>query len=330
VIGLAAAIVLGLLLALGLMRLFPAITGGRGTRNANALAEQRARSILMSAHDAFVSIDPAGVVTDWNPRAQQLFGWSPRQAIGRPLHELIIPQTQRAAHTAALARLASGGPPHLLGRRLEMIARHQDGHEVPVELEIWQLGTGPSVSFHAFLRDIAERRQVDADLVEARDQALESSKATARFLATMSHEIRTPMNGVLGLTDLLLDTLLDETQRHYAEGIRNAGKVLLSVINDILDFSKLEAGKVELEQIAFDPARLLREVAEVFAATTAEKGLELTVECDEALPPAVIGDPARLRQVLLNLTSNAVKFTHEGGVALTATVDHGVLSDDAP
>ena len=311
-------------------RLARAFARRPASRRAGREEQQRAWRILQSAHDAFISIDSRGVVTDWNLRAEELLGWSRREALGRPLTELIVPPDRREAHEAGLARLARGEPPRILGQRTEMTARHRDGHEVSVELEVWRMEEDGEASFHAFLRDITERIKLEADLRTSRDKALASSRSTATYLATVSHEIRTPMNGVLGLTELLLDTLLDDTQRRYAEGIHNAGKVLLSLINDVLDLSKLEAGKVELEQVVFDPARLLDEVAQGFAQTAADKGLELSAESDPGLPPAVVGDPARLRQVLNNLTSNAVKFTSQGCVRLSAAPESPAQRDDTP
>jgi len=285
---------------------------GRGRRGRDGVEK-----VPHSELDALVSVDREGMVTAWDERARQLLGWPPRQALGRPLGDLIVSPADRPAYRVALNNLARGKAPGSV-IRAEITVRHRDGRHVPVELQLWRTGTGPTLSIQAVLRDITERKQLEADLVAARDEALEASRATSRFLATMSHEIRTPMNSVLGLTELLLDTLLDDAQRRYAEGIHDAGKVLLSVINDILDFSKLEAGKVVLEQIVFDPARLLCVVADVFAQPAADKGLELTVRSGPGLPAAVVGDAARLKQILLNLTSNAVKFTPHGTVRLTA------------
>ncbi len=168
------------------------------------------------------------------------------------------------------------------------------------------------------LSRVAERQRANNELAMARDAAMESSRLKSDFLATMSHEIRTPMNGVIGLTGLLLSTDLDPRQLQYAEGVQSAGEALLAIINDILDFSKIEAGRLELEVIDFDLVQVIEEAAGLVASPAQRKGLELVTSCPASLPGGVRGDPARLRQVLLNLASNAVKFTLDGEVVLRA------------
>jgi signal transduction histidine kinase/CheY-like chemotaxis protein len=163
-----------------------------------------------------------------------------------------------------------------------------------------------------------ELERAHAELVVARNDAVEGSRLKSEFLATMSHEIRTPINGVIGLTGLLLDTSLNEAQSRYAEGVRGAGEALLGVINDVLDFSKLEAGKVELEAVDFDPRRLIEEVADLMADTAPAKGLELVAYCYPGLPAGLRGDAGRIRQILINLAANAVKFTARGEVVIRA------------
>ncbi len=274
-------------------------------------------AIVNSSADAIVGLTPDGVIVSWNPGAEQLYGYTAAEAMGRDAGFYIPSHLQQAEETV-MATVREGGQVH----NFETERVRRDGSIVPVSVTVSPIIDSAGVRGIAKIaRDITERRAAEAELLAAREAALESSRLKSEFLATMSHEIRTPMNGVIGLTSLLLQTPLDEVQRQYADGVRAAGEDLLALINDILDFSKLEAGRVELEPAPFDPRRLLNEVAGLLAEQAQGKGLELIAHCQPDVPALLLGDARALRQILLNLLSNAVKFTAEGEVAVLATAE---------
>ena len=279
----------------------------------NAQQAESLAAIVEASVDAVVGMSVDGLITSWNPAAERLYGYRKEEAVGRS-RNIIVPADRREEESGLMGRARQGQQV----QRYESDRLRKDGRRVPVALTLSPIFKGDSVQAIAAIgQDISELKAKDAALRTARAEALQSSRLKSEFLATMSHEIRTPMNGVIGLTSLLLGTALDDTQRQYVEGIGGSGEALLTVINDILDFSKLEAGKVELELANFDPRRLLDEVGSLLAMSAHGKLLELIVTCPPDVPALLFGDAGRIRQVLLNLAANAVKFTASGEVAIT-------------
>lgn len=415
-------------------------------------SEARTRLIIDTALSSVISMDEHGRIIGWNTQAEQTFGWTRQEAIGRTMTDTIIPYAHREAHQRGLERFLKTGDGPVLNKRIEIAALRRDGTEFPIELAITPVRLEETYTFTAFVVDISERKQAEEalrtsearlmmtvqgsqigiwdwnltigsvyfspqwksqlghddetllndvrewrsrihpedqslvhaivqscldgdrshfelehrlqhrdgsyrwilsrgslirdvygvaarmvgihidttdrkrteeELRTAKEAAEAASKAKSEFLANMSHEIRTPMNGVLGTTELLLNSTLTDRQRHLASTVHRSGRTLLAIINDILDFSKIEAGKLELESVRFDLSELLDESLELFTEAAHRKNLRLTQHIDEQVPRYLKGDPVRFRQILMNLLSNAMKFTETGGVSLTAEYVQG-------
>ncbi|WP_426975815.1 response regulator [Pseudarthrobacter sp. O4] len=273
-------------------------------------------AIVNSSDDAILGSDSEGLITIWNPGAQRLYGYAASEMIGRN-RGFLMRDHDRESELATIKGVFDSGD----ACSYETERVRKDGSVLPVSMTVSPIRGEHGVRGIATIaQDITARRAAEAELLVAREAAEESSRLKSEFLATMSHEIRTPMNGVIGLTSLLLETDMDETQRLYADGVKGAGEALLTLINDILDFSKLEAGKVDLDPAPFDPRVLVEEVAVLLAESAQAKRLELIAYCHHDVPPRLVGDAGRIRQILLNLASNAVKFTASGEVAVRVHV----------
>jgi PAS domain S-box-containing protein len=256
----------------------------------------------------------------------------PNDAIGKSDLDFFTEEHARLARADEHEIVRSGRP--IVG--LEEKETWPDGHETWASTTKLPLtdGAGAIVGTFGISRDITARKRTDAELedangrlqaaiTEATEKSIQAdlaNSAKSEFLANMSHEIRTPMNGVIGMTGLLLDTELDDVQRHYAETVRSSAEALLEILNDILDFSKIEAGSVELETLDFDLRVLLDDFATMPSVRAHAKGLEFICAAAPDVPPTLSGDPGRLRQVLLNLTGNALKFTEHGEISVRASL----------
>jgi PAS domain S-box-containing protein len=291
-------------------------------------SEEHSRSLIEHAMDMITVIDSRGVIRYQSPSIQRVMGFTPEEIVGHDAFDFVHPEELDKLRERFAARVASPGS---LGE-VEYRFRNKAGE--------WRIVSGtarnllhlPSVGGIVLnCRDVTDRRQEQQELqrtaaelahknIELESALAEARQATelkSRFLANVSHEIRTPMNGVVGMADLLLDTELSSEQRECTQAIRSSADALLVVINDILDISKIESGHVTLESIPFSPRLLAREVLRVAGVSAARKQLALECECGGDIPELVRGDPTRVRQVLMNLAGNAIKFTAAGHVRVT-------------
>jgi len=281
--------------------------------------EARKTAILESALDCIVTLDHDCNVLEFNPAAEMVFGYSRDQVIGRRFIDLILPPEAGVIELDAVRNMLLQGQSSTLGRRLEFVAMRADGTQFPAELTISVASLGDKPFFTAYLRDITDRKRAEEDIHKAKLAAESANLAKSEFLANMSHEIRTPMNAIIGMTELALETGLTAEQREYLSVVKASSELLLTIINDILDFSKIEAGRLDVEAIPFSLREILGDTMKTLALQAHEKGLELAYEIAPETPDRVTGDPVRLRQIVINLVGNAVKFTERGEVVLRVT-----------
>src|SRR5947199_535503 len=281
------------------------------------LARQHAYldTLLQSVPVAIAVIDRERRIRSLNRQFTVLFGYEANEAVGRPLDELVVPEAQRTASRGMEQRVWQG---EIVTADTERL--HRDGRLIPVRLSAAyaQDATGEVVIVR--YEDITERKRAETAIREARDVAERAAHARSASQANMSHEIRTPMNAVLGFVELVLDTELSGEQRRALELVRSSSEALLTILNDILDYSKIEAEHLELETIPFDLPKVVHATATLLAVRAREKHLELTVDVTPDVPHLVRGDPTRVRQVLMNLIGNAIKFTEQGEVAVSTVV----------
>jgi PAS domain S-box-containing protein len=278
------------------------------------------RSLIESNIDALMTTDPSGIITDVNKQMEALTGCTRDELIGAPFKSYFTdPERAEAAISLVLARKKVTD--------YELTARARDGRQVVVSYNATTFYDRDRKlqGVFAAARDVTERKRVEAELEQARAIAESASQTKSDFLASMSHEIRTPINAIIGIAHLLAQTQLSATQDKYVQIFRRAGDNLLHIVNDILDLSKVEASQLELERTAFSLSDLMGKVTEMMAVRAQEKGLALVCGMAPEVGPDRMGDPTRLRQVLLNLLGNAIKFTESGRVTLHITPSSGSL-----
>ncbi len=279
-------------------------------------ARETLASILERAPNAILVCDVEGRIRMANHQVEALFGYSAEELLGQAV-EVLVPEPLRPGHRTKAAGFASDTAHGSTMRGDAFLGRHKDGHSIPVAIGLNSLDTAEGRLVVADIIDVTEQRRHQEALTESVQAAEAANRAKSSFLANMSHEIRTPLNAILGLGQLLERTRLEPQQRETVHKIRVSGQILLTLINDILDLSKIESGELNLEVVPFSLGDVLDEVAGLLDDQASARGTRLTFDpIPSAVPNGLIGDPFRLRQILLNLLTNALKFTEAGEVGL--------------
>ena len=283
----------------------------------NRLTTARLETVVDSSVDGIIVVDGAGRVLEFNPAAETMFGYSRDEAVGGEVTALFLPPDavqstiETIQHRLIAPEARTSGP-----QRIMVEVMRKDRTRFVSELSVATVEREEGAIYVAFLRDISDRLQAERDLTEARDRALEGEKAKSEFFAVMSHEMRTPLNGLLGSAEILGATPLEARQRAMLDVIETTGQVLLHHVNAVLDISSAEAGAVRLERVGFDLESLVHEAVANQTGLAAAAGNRISVVVVGDPAGRVTGDPGRLRQILLNLVGNAVKFTRDGEITV--------------
>ncbi len=308
-------------------------------------AQKSFRTVIDNVAEGIIVSDSQGVIQIFNPAAERMFRWESAEIVGESV-SVLMAEGDSEGHDSYLRRYLDLGKSGILGAGpREVVGVKKDGEIFNLEIAVNEMFNGNKRFFMAILRDVTEReiveenvdtsyieletmvdshtddlKNMNKELLKARDDALVAARSKSEFLAMMSHEIRTPINGVLGMLSLVRDTALNDVQKDYIETAYSSGEMLLALINDVLDLSKIDAGRMSLDLHDFDIYQLVEESAKITSKTLHDRDIEIICYISHEVPRYVNGDAGRLRQVLTNLMSNAVKFTEEGNVSVSLYV----------
>ncbi len=286
--------------------------------------EARKGAMLEAALDCIITIDIDGKVVEFNPAAEQTFGYQREEILGRCMAELIVPEHLRAAHQQGMATYRETGKGPVLGQRIEVEALRADGTVFPVELAITPIRLESGTLFTAYLRDITQRVESKRELEAASRAAVRANDLKTRFLASMSHEIRTPMTAIVGYSDLVSAGSVDPTEQSaWIRRIQQNAEYLLSLLDNVLDLSKIEAGELYMNEEPCSIHAILEDIDALMRPKADDRLLELTIAFETPIPLKVITDPVRVRQILVNLATNAIKYTETGSVRLAVSYAPG-------
>lgn len=283
-------------------------------------SENRLRAIVDTAVDAIITINESGHILSFNRAAELLFGWTEAEIKGKNV-KILMPKEQAQHHDAYLARYRQTQQGNLMDNRREVTAVRKDGSEFPVRAGVSKAKVDGATVYVGILTDITTRVAMEKNLKAAKVRAEQAATARSAFLANMSHEIRTPMNSIIGFSELLLDTELDNHQYRHTRIIHRSARSLLRLLNDILDTAKLDRNAIELEQRPFSLWQLINETCEEIRLLADRKAITLSLSY-ETEQQWFIGDAFRIKQIITNLLSNAVKFTEDGGVVIKVNDHH--------
>lgn len=275
---------------------------------------KRVNSIIDHALNGILVVNEAGIIELFNPSASKILGYAPHDVIGKKF-PILVPEPYKTEYMEYLRRYIETGIGEVIdsGPR-EVVGLREDGTTIPIELLISSMKLDSKRLFLVVFQNITQRKEVEEAVKKAHDMAVEASVAKSEFLSNMSHEIRTPMNTIIGISDLLSETPLNDDQKKYVQIFKESGEHLLSLINDILDISKIEAGHAELEHADFNLQQIMDKIKEMMLIKIDPQKLNLIFDTEPDIPRSLIGDAGRLKQVLLNLIGNAIKFTEQGEV----------------
>lgn len=295
------------------------------TAEALLMAEARTNAIVDTAADAILTIDEEGIVHSFNRAAEEMFGIPAADILWRKIDRLIpVPDSTR--HTDYLHAYQPGRTTRVVGQAREILALRGDGTRFPIELSVSSIEVNGRRMFTGIIRDITERKRIERELIQAKEAAESADNAKSAFLATMSHELRTPLNAVIGFAQVIemriLGTADVDRYTEYAASIRQSGEHLLGIIDDILDISKIEAGDLDLVEQPVDLTDLVGQSLNLVAIQAGQRGIAVSIDLQGDLPP-LRGDSLRLRQVLVNLLSNGVKFSKPGGQVTVGALRNG-------
>ncbi len=279
-------------------------------------AQEHFQQLLEAAPDAFIAVGTDGSILLANAQAEKMFGYTKEQMIGNQF-DMLLPPHLKNIHETLYEKYLQNFTGESAEPNFDLQALHADGSLIPIEISASLIKTKRSIMAVISVRDITERKNAEQALAEAKEVAEAATKAKSDFLANMSHEIRTPMNAIIGMSHLASKTDLTPKQYDYISKIQLSANSLLGIINDILDFSKIEAGKLDMESSKFQLEDVLDNLANLIGIKAEEKGLDLLFNLEKGVPTALIGDPLRLGQILINLCNNAVKFSDRGAVIVS-------------